>query len=343
MNPALPKEGGNGERKGGMKEVIEAIKKYNSFLITSHVNLEGDSLGSQLAMKELLQNLGKVAFIVDSDPVPEHYKFLPQADGILNNIDKQKKFDAALVLDCPTLNRAGRVRDLISKDKPIINIDHHISNEKFGKVNWVDTNASSAGEMVYRIFKEMNEPLTKEIALSLYIAILTDTGSFNYDNTSSLTHEIAGELLGYGLEPALVSESVYERRSIEDIKFLGLALSNIKVNKKGDIAYLEVTKKMIKDSGADASKAEGLVNYARSIDNVKVAILFRENSKDAGSINVSFRSKGDVDVNRIASFFGGGGHVRAAGCIAAGTLAEVEKKVLAKVEETLSGRDTGRR
>lgn len=324
-----------------MKDVIEALKKNNKFLITAHVNLEGDSLGSQLAMKELLQNLGKSAFIVDSDPVPEHYKFLPKAGQILNKMDKTLDFDAAIVLDCPTLKRTGKVRGIISKNRFIINIDHHISNEKFGAVNWVDPNASSAGEMVYRIFKEMNEPLTKEIALSLYIAILTDTGSFNYDNTSSLTHEIAGELLGYGLEPALVSENVYERRSVEDVKFLGLALSNIKLNRAGDVAYMEITKDMLASAGADASKSEGFVNYARSIDKVRVAMLFREDLKEDGKINVSLRSKGDADVNKIASFFGGGGHVRASGCVLEGSLADVKKKVLTKVEEVLHGRDTG--
>jgi len=324
-----------------MKKVIEAIKKFNTFLITAHINLEGDSLGSQLAMKELLQRLGKTAYIVDSDAVPEHYKFLPKADEVSNKIDKTLGFDAALILDCPTLKRIGKVRDLLSKDKFVINVDHHISNEKFGTVNWVEPNASSAGEMVYKLFKEMDIPLTKEIALCLYIAILTDTGSFNYDNTSSATHEIAGELLGYGLDPALVSENVYERRSVADIKFLGLVLSTLRVNKAGDVAYLEITKKMLKETGADVSKSEGFVNYARSIDKVRIAILFREDPILEGRINVSFRSKGDVDVNGLASCFGGGGHVKASGCVMEGGLEEVEKKVLDKIEEVLHGRATG--
>jgi phosphoesterase RecJ-like protein len=317
-----------------MEKVIEAIKRYKSFLITAHVNLEGDSLGSQLAMKELIESLGKSAAIVDNDPVPDHYKFLPKAGEILASPGKGTDFDAALVLDCPTLKRIGRVREMIGT-KPVINIDHHISNENFGSVNWVDPNASSAGEMIYKLFKAMGKPLTKESALYLYIAILTDTGSFNYENTSSVTHEIAGELLGYGLEPALVSESVYERRSVSDLKLLALALATLAVNKAGDVAHIEVTKKMLDSSGADPSKSEGFVNYPRSIDKVKVAILFREDKKVRDRINVSFRSKGDVDVNKIASSFGGGGHVRASGCILEGPLAEVERKVLARVEEML--------
>lgn len=323
-----------------MQKTIEAIKKYKRFLITAHVNLEGDSLGSQLAVKELVEGLGKEAFILDADEVPDHYKFLPRTNEVSNDIAKKTDFDAALILDCPTLKRIGKVRRVLTKDKFIINIDHHISNEKFGDVNWVDPNASSAGEMVYRLFKEMKRPLTKEIALSLYIAILTDTGSFNYDNTSSITHEIAGELLGYGLEPASVSENVYERRSLSDIKLLGLVLASLEVNKKGNVAFAEITTKMLRATGADISKAEGLVNYARSIEGVKVAILFREEPKDNQKVHVSFRSKGDIDVNKIASNFGGGGHVRAAGCIVEGKLAEVEKRVVAKVEAVLSGRDT---
>lgn len=322
-----------------MKAVIEAIKNNKKFLITAHVNLEGDSLGSQLAMKELLIGMGKSAFILDSDPVPEHYRFLPKAGEVSNRLDNAEDFDAAVVLDCPTLKRTGKVKDIISKSsKLVINIDHHISNEKFGGINWVDSHASSAGEMVYRLFKEAGVKLTKEVALSLYIAILTDTGSFNYDNTSRVTHEIAGELLGYGLDPALVSESVYERRSVEDIKLLGLVLATLKVNKEGTVAHLEVTKEMLEKTGADIAKSEGLINFARSIDKVKVAALFKEDIKDKNKINVSFRAKGNgdiIDVNKIAAIFGGGGHMKASGCVIMGSLEEAKSKVLAKVEEAL--------
>lgn len=322
-----------------MKQVIEAIKNNKRFLITAHVNLEGDSLGSQLAMKELLIGMGKEAFILDNDSVPEHYRFLPKAGEVSNKLDKAQDFDAAIILDCPTLQRTGKVKDVIAKKaKPIINIDHHISNEKFGQINWVDSNASSAGEMVYRLFKEMGAKLTKEVALSLYIAILTDTGSFNYDNTSSITHEIAGELLGYGLDPALVSESVYERRSVEDIRLLTLVLDTLKVNKDGTVAYMEVTKDMLEKTRADMAKSEGLINYARSIDKVKVAVLFKEDLKEKNKINISFRSKGNgetIDVNKIAATFGGGGHTKASGCIITGSLEEAKKKVLAEVEKTL--------
>ncbi|MEI6863211.1 MAG: bifunctional oligoribonuclease/PAP phosphatase NrnA [Candidatus Omnitrophota bacterium] len=318
-----------------MEKVIQAIRKHKKFLITAHINPEGDAIGCQLAMKELLKRLGKIAFILDNDPVPEHYKFLPGASDISNRLDRVPDFDAAVVLDCPTLKRIGRVNELLTEDKTVINIDHHISNEKFGDVRWVDPEASSAGEMVYLLFKKFGIKLSRDAALQLYIAILTDTGSFNYDNTTSQTHRVVGELLEYGLKPAAVSEDVYERRSAMDISFLGLVLSTIKVNKTGEVAHLEITKKMLKTTGADAAKAEGFVNYARSIDGVRVAVIFKEDLKKPGIINVSFRSKGDADVNKIASAFGGGGHVKASGCVIAGALPEVKTKVLAKIEETL--------
>lgn len=318
-----------------MEDVIEAIKRHRSFLITAHVNLEGDSLGSQLAMKELLEAIGKRCVIVDNDPVPAHYKFLPRADEVSNKIDSKLQFDAAVVLDCPTLKRIGRVRSLLKDGKIIINIDHHISNERFGDVNWVHPNASSAGEMVYRLFKKMRIPLTKEVALYLYIAILTDTGSFNYDNTSSITHEIAGELLGYGLEPAAVSERVYEQRTVADLKLLGLVLSTLDISHKGDVASLSITKRMLAETGVDVSRSEGFINYGRSIEGVKIAALFREEAKEKNKVNVSFRSKGDLDVNSLAACFGGGGHMRAAGCTIEGSLASVKRKVLARIDEML--------
>lgn len=318
------------------EKVIKAIRKSKKLLITAHVNPEGDAIGCQLAMKELLEKLGKSAVILDNDPVPVHYRFLPGAECISNKLSPAPDFDTAVVLDCPTLKRTGRVADLFTKDKTVINIDHHISNEKFGDVKWVDPEASSTGEMVYLLFKKFNVKLSRDAALLLYIAILTDTGSFNYDNTTGATHRVAGDLLEYGLKPAAVFEDVYERRSATDISFLGLVLSTIKVNKTGEVAYLEITKSMLKSTGADAANSEGFVNYARSIEGVRVAVIFKEDIAKPGIINVSFRSKGNADVNEMASAFGGGGHVKASGCVVAGTLSDVRARVLSKIEETLS-------
>ncbi len=316
-----------------IKKVIEAIRENNSFLITSHVNMEGDSVGSQLAMAKLLEGMKKKVYIVDNDPIPVNYLFLPKTKDASNDLTLKRDFDAALVLDCPSLKRIGKVRDLITEDKLIVNIDHHVSNERFGDIDWVKPFASSAGEMIWYIYKEMRRKLTKEAAMYIYTAILTDTGSFTYDNTRPNTHEIASDLLSYGLDPAWIAMNIYERRSVPEIKLLGSALTALKMNEAGDVAYIEVTQEMLRSSGADISKTENVVNYARSIDKVEVAVVFKEHLADKNLIMVSFRSKGEVDVNEIASLFGGGGHKRAAGCTVTGELSDVRGKILDKVEE----------
>ena len=316
-----------------IKKVIKAIRENKSFLVTSHVNMEGDSVGSQLAMAKLLEGMKKKVYLVDNDPIPVNYLFLPKTKDVSNDLTMKRDFDAALILDCPSMKRIGRVRDIIGEDKLIVNIDHHVSNERFGDIDWVKPFASSAGEMVWYIYKEMRRKLTKEAAMYIYTAILTDTGSFTYDNTRPNTHEITSDLLSYGLDPAWIAMNIYERRSVPEIKLLGAALTALKMNTCGDVAYIEVTQDMMRASGADISKTENVVNYARSIDKVEVAVVFKEHMTDKNLINVSLRSKGDVDVNEIASLFGGGGHKRAAGCTIKGELADIRQKMLAKVEE----------
>jgi phosphoesterase RecJ-like protein len=316
-----------------IKKVIKVLRKYDSFLITSHVNMEGDAVACQLAMAKLLQGMRKKVYIVDNDPIPVNFLFLPKTKEVSTDLSLKRDFQVALVMDCPTLKRIGKVQELITPDKVIVNIDHHVSNERFGAVDWVKPFASSAGELVWYLYKEMRRKLTKEAALYIYTAILTDTGSFTYDNTRPNTHEIASDLLSYGLDPAWIAMNIYERRSLEELRLLGAALTVLKLNEARDIAHIEVTQEMLRQAGTDISKTDNVVNYARSIDKVVVAIVFRENPNDKNLINVSFRSKGEVDVNNIASLFGGGGHKRAAGCTVRGNLEDVKRQVLEKTEE----------
>jgi len=316
-----------------IKKVIGALRKHKSFLITSHVNMEGDSVGCQLAMAKLLEGMKKKVYIVDNDPIPVNFLFLPKTRDASHDLTIKRAYEAALVLDCPNIGRIGKVRDLITPDKVLVNIDHHVSNERFGDIDWVQPRASSAGEMVWYLYKEMRRKLTKEAAMYIYTAILTDTGSFTYDNTSSNTHEIASDLLSYGLDPAWIAMNIYERRSVAELKLLGESLSNLTLGSDGRIAYIEVTQDMLNRTGADISKTDNVVNYARSVDKVEVAMVFKENPRDKNLINISFRSKSEVDVNKIASLFGGGGHKRAAGCTVKGSLEEVRRQVVAKAEE----------
>jgi len=322
-----------------MKEIAriaEAIKKFNKFLITSHINPEGDSLGSQLAMANLLKALNKKFVVIDNDPVPSRYAFLPCAEIIKNKIGKNDlSFDAAIVLDCPNLKRTGSVKEIVKGIDFIINIDHHVSNERFGNLNWVEKNASSVGEMIHSLYKKMKCEMNAETALYLYISILTDTGSFNYGNTSSVTHEIVSELLGFGIKPYGISKSIYENKTLGELKLLGRVLSDLKVTEDGKIAYMAAPKKLFDETETGPSACENFVNFARSVRGVEVAVFFREDMKKKNSIHVSFRSGGSVDVNRIASHFGGGGHKTASGCSVRESFEEVKRDILKEVKDAI--------
>lgn len=315
-------------------EMVEnAIRKSKKFIITAHINPEGDSLGSQLAMAGLLSSLDKDFVIFNSDRAPKHYKFLPGIGLIRNKIAKKNKdFDTAIVLDCPNLRRTGKAESVVKEAKSIINIDHHVSNENFGDINWVWKDASSAAEMVYRLYKQMHCKITKENALCLYIAILTDTGSFRYSNTSSLTHEIISELLEYGIEPYSVSRRVYENKTLGGMKLLGKVLSDIRLAMGGKVAYAVAKRSDFVATKTNALDCENFVNFIRSIEGVYVALFFREDDKKKHMFHVNLRSKKKVDVNKVASFFGGGGHKSAAGCILHGNLEQVKTRILEKIK-----------
>ena len=318
-----------------IKKAMDVLRIYSNFLITTHVNPEGDALGSQLALAQLLEAMGKKAIMLNEHKVPYVYDFMPKSGQIRTRIDKNLDYDIAVVMDCPTMERIGRVNEALKEGKMILNIDHHVSNAKFGKVNWINEKASSCGEMVYTLFKELDCKIDKDIAVNLYTAILTDTGSFKYTNTTSQTHRIAGELIDYGLNVYAIQKSIYERRTLNELKLLGLALSDMQTEAEGKIAYFAVTRKMIGDAGIELKGTEEFVNFPRSLDNVEVALFFREEKE--GSVHVSFRSKSELDVSRIATSLGGGGHAKAAGCLIKGTMEEVKQRVLAEVKKEMTG------
>lgn len=316
-----------------MKKIIDVINKYNKFLITSHLNAEGDSLGSQLALGRLLEKKGKTVHIVNEQEVPDNYAFLPGVERI--KLRLKGDFEVAIFLDSAEISRVGNVAELIDfKAKTVINIDHHISNTNFGDVNWVDGDSSSCGEMVYRLFKELHEKIDKETALYLYVAIFIDTGSFRYSNTTFQTHTIAAELLGHGIKPEVVYEKICEVNSIADIKLLGLALSRVSLSDRNKICWVKVTQKMLSDLDIKLKRTDEFINFARSIAGVEIAIMFTESRE--GEIKISFRSKGRVDVNKLAQFFGGGGHRAASGCAVKGSMEEVERRVIAQAREILT-------
>jgi len=319
-----------------LKIVKQAINKFDTFLISSHINPEGDSVGSQIALAILLKKLGKKAFILNESPVPHVLGFMNGVGGILKEVPRDFDFQAAIILDCPDITRIGTVQKYITEEKTVINIDHHVSNENFGKYNWVEEKCSSVGEMVFELFKAFKVKIQYDEALAMYVAIMTDTGSFKYTNTTSRTHEIIAELMDRGVKPYDIYTRIYETTSFQDINLLSDALRTLQVTDEGKIAWLWVTKEALKKTKASLEGTEGIINFARSIEGVEIAILFRETGTE-NRIKVSFRSKANVDVNKLASFFKGGGHKTASGATVFGKMEEVEKSVLKKAKEMLVG------
>lgn len=317
-----------------IKKIKKAVDKFNRFLVVSHINPEGDAIGSQLAMASLLKRLGKKVLVLNESPVPHVLRFMKGAEGVLKEKPEVFDFDAAVILDSPDLTRVGKIAEYIKENKSVINIDHHVSNENFAGYNWVEKDASSVGEMVFELFKVFKLKIRREEAVAMYVAIMTDTGSFKYTNTSSRTHRIIAELIDIGVKPYEIFSKIYETSSLEDTNLLGEALQSLKVTAEGRISWLWVTKEMLKKTKGSLEGTEGIINFARSLEGTEIAILFRETGTE-NKVKVSFRSKGKADVNKLASFFGGGGHKTASGCIMFGEIHEVESKVLKKAAEML--------
>ncbi|MDP8299865.1 MAG: bifunctional oligoribonuclease/PAP phosphatase NrnA [Candidatus Tantalella remota] len=321
--------------KEDLKKVIEAIKERDSFLITAHVNPEGDSIGSQLAMWGMLTKMGKKAVLVDQDDVPYNIKFLSGSGLVGKSVPEGFNVETVLILDCPVRERIGSLGGDPGEKTFTINIDHHVSNEFFADVNWVDPAASSVGEMVYVLAKEAGVEMDKDLAECLYAAIVTDTGMFNYDNTSQRTHDIAGELIALGVSPKKVRGEIYENKAVCDIRILGKVLSTLQLEGEGRVAHISLTAVMYAEEGADVVSTDEFINYPRAVKGVEVAVFFKESPVFAKKVNVSFRSKGKTDVNRIASVFGGGGHPQASGCVLDCGLEEARKKVLKETVKML--------
>ena len=318
-----------------LAKVAEQIKKSKSFLITSHSNPEGDALGSELALRELLAYLGKKAIIVNEDGVPNEYRFLPGIEQIkrpkeVNNI----AFDTSIALDCSDPGRFKQLADLFARGKVKINIDHHISNSGFGDINWVEPNLSSASEMIYELYKKLRVPLDKNKAVYLYTGILTDTGSFHYPNTTSRTMQIAADLLRYDLNVNAVYRNVYENLPFSDIKLLTKIITTMKSDTQHRIIWFRIKRGLLKGSKVSIDLTEHILSFGRMIREAEVVVLFKENLKNLGQIRINLRSK-RLDVNKIAGIFGGGGHRNASGATVRGSLKSVERRVIDKIKQQL--------
>jgi phosphoesterase RecJ-like protein len=304
-----------------LKKIIEKVNQKRSFLITSHMNLEGDALGSELATYILLKKLKKKVVIFNNDNTPDIYKFLPFSDRIKNNLDNSSSFDVAFVLDCSDASRVGRVKDYLSKCDCIINIDHHISNTSFGDMNWVEWKRSSTCEMIYQLCKKINI-IDRNIAFCLYTGIFTDTGNFTYANTDRNTHRIISNLMRYNISPHRVYENIHSLCDLYDLKFIGKVISSLKFDTQRKICWAKI--KRWEEKEYDLT--EVIFSIMRLLKGIEVFILFKK--IDGDKVRVNFRSRSKVDVNKIAQFFGGGGHKRASGTTINGTMESIEKKVI---------------
>jgi len=323
-----------------LETILGLIKEAKRVLISSHENPDGDAVGSMLGLGLGLEQMGKEVVFYNKDGVPELLRFLPRSERIGNSIDDIKgTFDLAFALDCTGTGRAGGEFEEFLKSgrggKAVI-MDHHQTNSSSADHHLLDPRASSTGIIIYSVLKRLPVEIDSDIAKNLYTTIIGDTGSFKYSNTNPETFRVAADLVERGADPAEISEALFESEPLRKLKLIGLVLPTLEVSGDKKIASVYVDRNMYLQSGACREDSEGIVNIPRSIKGVEVAVFFREESgKDGQSWKVSLRSKGDVDVAKIAEGFGGGGHRKAAGCSLGGSLENVKKTMFGAIEEAL--------
>ena len=317
-----------------MDEIINQINKSQHLLLASHCDPDGDAISSLLAMGLALDKLDKKVTLYNASPIPAVYRFLPAVERIVRHTEKAATYDAALILDCGHVSRVGEAYSVVSQIPVIINIDHHITNNRFGNIQLIDPAACSTAEIVYRLIKALNAPINKAIATSIYTGILTDTGSFRFSNTNQAAFAISQEMVQYGVTPYNVAQHVFGTYSLGRIKLLNLALDSIEISDNGKLSVMTLTNAMFEETGTQSEDVDGIINYARRIEDVKVAALIQEqknggaNSDKLRNFHVSLRSDGSVDVAAIAGAFGGGGHSNAAGFQAEMSMAKLKSEII---------------
>jgi len=315
-----------------LQRAVEAIGGAHRVVIASHVNPDGDTLGSALAIGRALLAMGKEVTILSHDGVPEIYRWMPGQEYI-QRTTAERAFDLAIVCDTGTLDRIGDARAAVETARSTIDIDHHVSEGAFGQIRIVNPRAAATGELAYALIRALGVPIDQAIADCLMCAIVTDTGSFRFLNVTPNTLRIAGALLKAGARLSLIGDLVFEDRSLASLKLLGRALDALQVTPDGAIAWAHVRAEDYLELGASDEDTEGIVNHIRSVRGARVGILFRE--IPGKKVRISLRAKEGVDVNRIAAVFGGGGHMLAAGCTLDPPLEKAEELVLNEVRRHL--------
>ncbi|MDI6766986.1 MAG: bifunctional oligoribonuclease/PAP phosphatase NrnA [Bacteroidota bacterium] len=325
-----------------ISQIKSLIAQNQNFLITTHVNPDGDAIGCELAMARALQQLGKQSTIINHNATPDNYQWMDTEKIILHFIPEQHRdyilnADVIFILDTNQPDRLRSLEPFVKQSKAIkIVIDHHLEPHPFGDHYLIDDDATSTGEIVYKLFKEMdNITIDKEIAVALYTAIMTDTGSFRYPRTDSETHQIISHLIMCGADPTEIFVNVYENWTCGRMRLLGEALDTMKTAYDGKVAYLFCTLKMFKDTETTEIETDNFTIYPMSIKGVQIGILFNELHN---GVKISFRSKGDIAINELAKEFGGNGHLNAAGArLFDKKLEDIIPAVIEKVGKYVSG------
>lgn len=313
-----------------LSQVVELIENKHNFGITTHIKPDGDGVGSSLGLCWLLKSLGKSAEVIVHGTVPLAYRSLPGADAIRDIRAVDREYDAVFVIECSDLERPG-IAGL--EGEFTVNIDHHATSEHFGTINWIDSTASAVGEMIYNLCKAIGGRVTKEIAECVYMALVTDTGSFHFSNTTERTLKVASELIKAGVKPADISEAVYNNYPWSRIELMRQVLGTIRRDESGKIASLRQTLKMREAAEAVDGDNNGFVNIPLSAREILAAVYMREVGEN--QYRVSLRSKGDINVAKVAEMFGGGGHRNAAGLRVEGDWDVKEAELIAAVREAV--------
>jgi len=317
--------------RSNWSELNNLIHNSEKIGVVSHINPDGDNLGSLLGLGLSLKSLNKDVYLIKADFIPNDYKTLSGIE-LLDDFHGDY-LDLLFVLDCSDPDRLGHNKFLMDKSKSIVNIDHHISNTNYGEFNFVDTTASSTGEMIYELLIELKLPINREIAENLYVAISTDTGRFSYESVTGLTHKVISELYKYNINAYHINKVLYQSRSIQRTKLFIDAISKLNFYYDTTVAIVKVTHNMLKDSDAKMEDTEGIVEFLRDTDSVEVACLLKEMSSE--EIKVSIRTKSNINANEICSAFGGGGHIRASGCSIKADIHMAEKLIINEIAKYL--------
>jgi phosphoesterase RecJ-like protein len=318
-----------------LPRAVEALRSARRVLLTMHRGPDGDALGSALALGAALREMGREVVVYNPDELPYNFRFLPGADEVRREIAADDHFDVTVATDAGARDRLGPHVPPPPRCGILVNLDHHVTTEPFGDVNYVDPEAASVGILAYKIIRGLGHPISRESAICIYASILADTGSFRYSSTDPECLRVAAELLELGVDPWEMTVRVYEQQPLARMRLLAEVLATLELDQSGKLATITITREMVDRTGTHLDLTDGFINYARAVDGVEVACSFSEPAGGGVAWHVSFRSRGKVDVSDIASKFGGGGHRNAAGCSIDGDAQHVRALIAREVAEAL--------